>query len=77
MSENVNREVRNISICLHPYVSVQQEEAYLKNEIENGPRFDQIQFKLRKAMMEARQMGPAPLSDSYKPLYKGEKWDLK
>ncbi len=75
MRRDIEREKANAFLCMHPAISWEREQRIMEKQEEEGPRQDQVWFRMRRARVEQQQrMVPVPLSEHFKSLRKEEKW---
>jgi len=73
LQEDIDREKKNIFLCMHPAATVEQERAlYEQLDQEEDPKTTFL--KLRKAGEEATYFAPIELRDHYNSLNRTGTW---
>lgn len=74
LEKNIEREKRNIHICLNPILTPEEERQSVAAR-QGALRVDQVLFRMRKARIEQTAMAPTYAEDNIKHLMNNVKWE--
>jgi len=73
MDKDIQREKRNVHLCLNPYLTPEEERVGTANR--EVLRADTYQFKLRKSFIESTSWKPRYVEEGFESLQKSTKWE--
>merc|ERR1719510_1394259 len=75
MKRDIEREKKNVALCLNPYITVEQERVLTQAREKTEERPDKTLFKMRKAFLEKTADCPTYVEDNFKHMKYNVQWE--